>query len=716
MVEAQLKRVIITCCLLFYAVSELALLGHSVTETNSDKEGISITTQNILDEKEKIVLYNGQDTSYGFARANYTERLQVNLQEGFLNDFLRSSTPQHGELGATCTGNSGCVYGLVCLNSTCSYCTSSSQCESIQLICGISTSQCTHKPLTDFTWRDGLTFVLVFIIAGLSNAGGVGGGFLFVPVLVLATGYRASTAAAISQALVTGASGANTFYGLIRRHPKRERPRIDYGVVIHFIPSVLCGTSIGVLLNELFPNFFTLFCLAALVLYVFYVSLKKGISLWKQERKEAKEEEKERLERGANNQTCATTLSNDCSLDKKNNSVNRNETTAGIQEGQSAEELSPQPNGNNVFDGIPNDNNNQSGQDTLNIPNEVGSCESEKKVEAKYETDDVCSETILAPQPNGQEETCENETKEPKETTNDITLMMGAEETVSDQPSFRARIEAFWNKLEKDSLRILDQIPALGRFIDPGRYLKTSEDIIEYEKRQYPWECIIFVIIIFVFLVVFSLLRGGHAKRSLAGVPLCGAGYTVLYVVQEIGLLFLTLLAGIRNVRIQTLKEKVGYPFYAKDFLWTKLRVVYFSPLMIVLGAIGAWVGAGGSFMSTPILVAGIGMDPVVVQSTAGLMNFISGFSSALQYLFDHQMKIDYGVSLGATTLVGSFTGLYILNGLVNRYNLQAILVIVMSLVMFGAFAVDLYAAVKELISVLDLNEHFPITSICAVS
>jgi len=53
---------------------------------------------------------------------------------------------------------------------------------------------------------------------------------------------------------------------------------------------------------------------------------------------------------------------------------------------------------------------------------------------------------------------------------------------------------------------------------------------------------------------------------------------------------------------------------------------------------------------------------------------------------------------------------------LVARYNLQAILVIVMSIVMFGAFVVDLYAGVRELIGVLDLNEHFPITSICAAS
>ncbi|KAF6004217.1 hypothetical protein F1559_003899 [Cyanidiococcus yangmingshanensis] len=187
-------------------------------------------------------------------------------------------------LRVSCSSNANCNYGFVCLNGTCQGCTQSSECDSIQLICDTSTNQCKHKPLSDFTWRDGLTFGIVFITAGLSSTGGVGGGFLFVPILVLLTGFQARRAAALSQALVAGGSGANAFYGLITRHPFRERPRIDYYVVTVFMATILCGTSVGVILNMLFPNFFTLFMLALLVAYVFYVSIKKAIRLWKEER------------------------------------------------------------------------------------------------------------------------------------------------------------------------------------------------------------------------------------------------------------------------------------------------------------------------------------------------------------------------------------------------------------------------------------------------
>ncbi|GJD10799.1 hypothetical protein Gasu2_49690 [Galdieria sulphuraria] len=587
----------------------------------------------------------------------------------------------------------------------------------MQLICDSSSLQCTHKPLTDFTWRDGLTFVLVFIIAGLSNAGGVGGGFLFVPVLVLATGYRASTAAAISQALVTGASGANTFYGLIRRHPKRERPRIDYGVVIHFIPSVLCGTSIGVLLNELFPNFFTLFALSALVLYVFYVSLKKGISLWKQERKEA-EDAKKKSETSQSQQTNSELTQNDQVAQEQQ--CNGHDSAEDFRATESAnyshqEDIVDQHPTTNVSIEMVNSGTAHSGEeDYLPISAAADPQVNRDILVNNNETND--DEKPISKCCEVDKEVLQAQKDLEGSIKSDIAIPVGADNDETVKHSWKDRFYAFWSEFEQSVLAVLDRVPLLGRFIDPGRYLKSSEDIIQHEKKQYPIDSIIFVVIIFVFLVVFSLLRGGHSPHSLAGVPLCGAGYAILYVVQEIGLVLFTLIAGIRNVRMQTLKERVGYPFYAKDFHWTKLRVIYFSPLMIILGAIGAWVGAGGSFMSTPILVAGIGMDPVVVQSTAGFMNFTSGFSSALQYIFDHQMKIDYGLSLGATTLVGSFTGLYILNGLVARYNLQAILVIVMSIVMFGAFAVDLYAGVQELIGVLDLNEHFPIHSICAAS
>jgi len=640
-------------------------------------------------------------------------------------DSIRTSSnaPDHGQLGAYCTSNAHCIYGLICLNQTCSYCSTTSQCQDIQLLCDTSTHQCAHKPLTDFTWRDGLTFVLVFIIAGLSNAGGVGGGFLFVPVLVLATGYRARTAAAISQALVTGASGANTFYGLIRRHPKRERPRIDYGVVIHFIPSVLCGTSIGVLLNELFPNFFTLFALSALVLYVFYVSLKKGIHLWKQERKEAAEAKKKDEANKEQNKGKQDNVETKPAQEQQSNGSSSHQVTEGAEDMQ-PQAPSSQENGvcldqaDMSLEVVDNDvsdmagdidpqtserpKHHQSSDDIVSNKEETNSEEKEKDFHSK----EILNESqVIAAQKD-----LEGSEKP------DTVIPVGTDQEDSAELSWKERMLVSWSHVEQRVLSVLDRIPFLGKFIDPARYLKNSDDILQYEKRQYPLDCILYVIIIFAFLVVFSLLRGGHSPRSLAGIPLCSAGYAVVYVIQEVGLVLFTLFAGIRNVRMQTLKERVGYPFYAKDFMWTKVRVIYFSPLMIVLGAIGAWVGAGGSFMSTPILVAGIGMDPVVVQSTAGFMNFTSGLSSALQYIFDHQMKIDYGLSLGACTLVGSFTGLYILNGLVARYNLQAILVIVMSIVMFGAFVVDLYAGVRELIGVLDLNEHFPITSICAAS
>ena len=478
-----------------------------------------------------------------------------------------------------------------------------------------------HKGLSPFTWRDGVTFALVFVIAGLSNAGGVGGGFLFVPILVLLTGFRAHVAATVSQALVTGASGANTVYGLVHRHPSVDRPRIDYYVVTNFVPTILCGTAIGVFLNELFPDYFTMFVLAALVLYVFYVSLRRALVLLKRERQAQ---------------------------------------TAANAEPESV---------------------------TVTDPEECTDTDDDKEGDAHSPDSDAEPGPVAAvgpeepPPTNGGKEHNEHPPDAPAAT-----------------PPSRAGFTC---------------APVYGFFVPSYRF-PSLEELLAYERRQFPLDALLYVFLTMVFLVLLALFRGGgNAAHSLVGVPLCSAAFWVLFAIQEAGLLGLGAAGGARNLHMHHLKVDLKYSFYEHDFVWTRWRVLWISPIMLVLGAIGAWVGAGGSFMSTPVLIAGIGMDPLVVQSTAGFMNFITALSSAIQYLFNHELPIAYAASLGGAALAGSFTFILFLNHLVRKYHLQAILVFVMSFVMLGAFAVNVYAAVYELRPLLAAGQRFPIRDVC---
>eukprot|EP00166_Cyanidium_caldarium_P005691 ctg_709.g194 len=80
---------------------------------------------------------------------------------------------------------------------------------------------------------------------------------------------------------------------------------------------------------------------------------------------------------------------------------------------------------------------------------------------------------------------------------------------------------------------------------------------------------------------------------------------------------------------------------------------------MLVLGAIGAWVGAGGSFMSTPVLIAGIGMDPLVCDPVpaqpraAGRLRGLAGWRSASRLVHLHPVSEPSGAQV---SLAGHFS------------------------------------------------------------
>src|SRR5690242_2412199 len=70
----------------------------------------------------------------------------------------------------------------------------------------------------------------------------IGGGGIFVPVLVLIVGMTTKQAVPISQATIFGGSIANMAYVLRRSHPiRKDMPLVDFSVVAMFTPMLLAG-------------------------------------------------------------------------------------------------------------------------------------------------------------------------------------------------------------------------------------------------------------------------------------------------------------------------------------------------------------------------------------------------------------------------------------------------------------------------------------------
>jgi hypothetical protein len=146
-----------------------------------------------------------------------------------------------------------------------------------------------HKGLVPIDLKDCIGAALTLVGAAFANAGGAGGGGIFVPMLILVMGFNAHEAIPLSKAMIFGGALAFLALSVGKRHPSARRPLIAYDIALMFEPMVLCGTTAGVLLNRTLPAWLILFMLELLLAHAVVKTLKKGVAHFRAETRQQSE-------------------------------------------------------------------------------------------------------------------------------------------------------------------------------------------------------------------------------------------------------------------------------------------------------------------------------------------------------------------------------------------------------------------------------------------
>jgi len=139
---------------------------------------------------------------------------------------------------------------------------------------------CQHKPLFPLTFREILSTIIIMILSGVANAGGLGGGALLSPILLIGFNYDASKSIMIVYALVFGGALGNFLNVALQKDPKTGKPLVEYDLSLIAMPPMLMGTAIGVLMNRIAPSIVIIVGLVLLMRF----TLKKIYAKAKQER------------------------------------------------------------------------------------------------------------------------------------------------------------------------------------------------------------------------------------------------------------------------------------------------------------------------------------------------------------------------------------------------------------------------------------------------
>jgi len=106
-----------------------------------------------------------------------------------------------------------------------------------------------------------------FVIAGISLAAGVGGGGMFVPLLMLFLSFETRVATALSQAMLLGGALAAFLYNATHTHPHvKGRPIIDYQLACLMGPCLMSGAQVGALIHAVAPPALLAFGLCAVLI------------------------------------------------------------------------------------------------------------------------------------------------------------------------------------------------------------------------------------------------------------------------------------------------------------------------------------------------------------------------------------------------------------------------------------------------------------------
>ena len=149
---------------------------------------------------------------------------------------------------------------------------------------------CRHKSLFPISPFEILGFFLIFIGSALSNAGGIGGGGLLLPILLLVLRFYTHEAIPISKLMIFAGAISSFIMNLRHKHPFREGVVIDYNIPFIIVPMLLFGTMIGVTLNKVFPPWIILVSLTLVLVINTYKTLKKANKLSLEEKENEKNE------------------------------------------------------------------------------------------------------------------------------------------------------------------------------------------------------------------------------------------------------------------------------------------------------------------------------------------------------------------------------------------------------------------------------------------
>merc|ERR1711934_749060 len=120
-------------------------------------------------------------------------------------------------------------------------------------------------PLDRYDWAG---FISIGSFTAIAAGGGIGGGGVLVPLLILVMGFGIKSAIPLSNITILGGAIFHIIRNMQRRHPNADRPMIDWNFISLMQPMLIAGAVVGSFVNKVVCDWF----LAVLLFFILFAT------------------------------------------------------------------------------------------------------------------------------------------------------------------------------------------------------------------------------------------------------------------------------------------------------------------------------------------------------------------------------------------------------------------------------------------------------------
>ena len=144
-----------------------------------------------------------------------------------------------------------------------------------------------RKELLPLDEADIIGMALVALIQISTAGGGIGAGAILVPMFIWVMGFPQKLAIPLANVTVFGGALAGAGLQLLRRHPRSDRPLIDFDLALAMEPLTTAGAILGSLAQKVSPDLLVCWLFVLVVGAVSVRTWLRGSAMLQEQEKEA---------------------------------------------------------------------------------------------------------------------------------------------------------------------------------------------------------------------------------------------------------------------------------------------------------------------------------------------------------------------------------------------------------------------------------------------